>query len=141
MVEETGNNSFDDKSIRNTNMFDVLVLEDDGRLFADLTYSFPEGVSYKHIENTDEFRKYLSDGNRARLYILDDTVPVSADQNPVPQFVDNHILLCSQDPDAEVLYTGSTPAALQKEYCSRMGIPMIQKIEIPIIIREKYTKQ
>lgn len=115
---------------------DILVLEDDTRLYSwFIRDQIPQDLTTKRMKNSQEFRRYMSGGGRAKLYFLDDRVPEHPQSDRESSgFNLNYECLVRLVPDAMVFCMDPSPDAQTEAYCSERGIPLVAKRDIGEVI-------
>ncbi|MBS1266342.1 MAG: hypothetical protein MAG795_00309 [Candidatus Woesearchaeota archaeon] len=109
-------------------MRDILFLEDNKDQIRYLNSILPrylEKNQYLILENSQELEEWLAEGNKAKMYILDDKVPHKPDALPGYLFTVHYDLISETHPDAQVFYAGSSPRISIYDFCEENGICMI----------------
>ncbi len=111
-------------------MLDVLILEDGNNWSECIQDDFRgKNINYRIVKDSREFRDFLTSGEQAKLYFLDDSVP-SINGEEEFLFLEHCSLLLEKNPEAKVIYTGSVPGKKQKEFCKEHEIELLNKGEI-----------
>lgn len=84
------------------------------------------------VRSFKELQQFLDRGDRARLYFLDDIVPMfTEDQSSLTRrFRQSYNELRFYEPGARVFYTGSNARAEEQGFCRDQGIEIVKKYEI-----------
>ena len=114
---------------------DILILEDDAISRSHIDRQMPDWATCEYADSVDEFRRFLDEGGRARLYLMDDRIPhlPGGEKSYDPaeaHFIDNCEALYARQPDAKVLYTGTMPGSEEKKFCEEHNIQMPGKRDI-----------
>ena len=118
-------------------MDDVLVLEDKDICIKYIKDFKPEGFTLKLVINSQEFREYLDKGGEAKIYFLDDKVPLRPNAIIDYFFISNCSYLLEKKPDAKIFYTGNTPREKQEEFCKKHNIEIVDKFDLWKIVQRE----
>ncbi len=121
---------------------DMLILEDDEEMicFIERLY-LPQGTDCDFVKSREQFKDWLDQGNQAKLYLLDNQVPLNEENNePYPFFDPNYDTLVKKHPKAKVFYTGSSRPYELFEFCEERNIGIIDYNEIPRLVEEHLTE-
>lgn len=108
---------------------DALILEDYDRMISAIKSLIPEKFKYTMVESSNQFRNYLKQGKKAKLYFLDDIVPW-IDGEEKRCFIAHANMLKHEDEKAKIFYMGSSPNEISEQYCKEKGIEIISKSDI-----------
>ncbi len=73
-------------------MIDILLLEDDPDYHMLIPPAFPKETKYHIVSTSDEFRSYIDIEEQVRLYLLDDAVPPTKEENAQREFIKNTLI-------------------------------------------------
>lgn len=122
-------------------MAEILILEDDENLpyifRLNLESLLPKQKSLKDttiriVQTSREFLDYLHDDCKAKVYFLDDRVPMDFGCPIDPLFFTHYNALWERNPKAPVFYIGGSPSSDTKIFCEGKGIPIIRKENVPV---------
>ncbi len=117
---------------------DALILEDEKQEM--IREQIPAGITFKIVGTSSEFQGYFKDGNRAKLYFLDNHVPRRDGEGPRAELEFNYRQLKRFVPDAKVFYIGADPEKQVIDFCSANKIPVIGKHEVGTYIKKELSK-